>query len=107
MLRPVLFWKRALCVSTSIGASTRFVCAWPGASAIGPADELVPAIFSSAAAAEGASRLNDWRALTHPKWKELYKCGVTCPVNPAMMASRSVGAFDVRSEERRVGNGGR
>src|SRR5438093_13540769 len=93
MFRPVLFWKRALCVSTSIGASTRFVCAWPGASAIGPADELVPAIFSSAAAAEGASRLNDWRALTHPKWKELYKCGVTCPVNISMMAYRSVGVL--------------
>src|SRR2546430_14856566 len=95
MFRPVLLWKAALGVSRHRDTPTRFVCAGPGASACGPADEWVPAIFSSAAAAEGASRLNDWRALTHPKWKELYKCGVTCPVNPAMMASRSVGAFDV------------
>src|SRR5438874_11363817 len=98
MFRPVMFWNRARCVSTSIGASTSgFVvaAASPGASAIGPAEDDVPAIFSSAAVAEGARRLNDSRSRTQPNRNVFIRWGVIWPVNPAMTASRSVGALEV------------
>ena len=95
MSRPVMFWKRARCVSTSMGGSTRLVTAWPGASAIGPSEELVPTIFSSAAVTEGARRLKDSRSLSHPKRNVLRRWGVICPVRPAIATSRSVGVIDV------------
>src|SRR5437763_9702701 len=89
MFRPVMFWNRARCVSTSIGASTSglvVAAASPGASAIGPAEDDVPAIFSSAAVAEGARRLNDSRSRTQPNRNVFIRWGVIWPVNPAMTA---------------------